>query len=80
MKKFTFVPIAIFTLTMLLAGCTPSEPKVVIHGIEISKMCQDGCKADLEKDPFKNLEACQVSCQEVNNMYKKQYDERVESK
>lgn len=80
MKKFTFAPIAIFTLTMLLAGCTPSEPKVVIHGLEISKMCQDGCNADLEKRPGMDVQACQVSCQEVNNMYKKQYDERVESK
>lgn len=37
MKKFTFAPIAIFTLTMFLAGCSAQAPQTQEPVLEIPK-------------------------------------------
>lgn len=38
MKKFTFAPIAIFTLTMLLAGCSTQAPKTQEPVLEVPEV------------------------------------------
>jgi predicted component of type VI protein secretion system len=66
MKKFTFAPIAIFTLTMILAGCSSNkpEPKILPNGLELGPRCEAYCNERLEKNPYStDIEACQLSCE-----------------
>jgi len=61
MKKFTFAPIAIFTLTMILAGCSTQAPQIQEPVLEVPK-------AEAEVD---------TSSQESNEPFEVKYGDLV---
>lgn len=50
MKKFTFAPIAIFTLTMLLAGCSTQAPQTQDPVLEIPKVEAEASDQESNKE------------------------------